>query len=125
MSKLTNEQKYKTAEERVKAFGEFCERNVCDKSCAALGTRNPNEVMTSDCMAYWLALESEEEKPEPCPFCGGKMQLMLEQNNDTHCLVCNGGCGYTTGAYASEVEAISWHNRVARAVRAARESEAK
>ena len=109
---MKNCEKYKTADERAKALRAFCNSNKTCKRCTLYDTIDDVRI----CAFHWLELEAEEEKPEPCPFCGGKMQLMFEQQNDAHCLVCYGGCGYTTGAYASEAEAISWNNRVARAV---------
>lgn len=113
MAKQTNEMRYKTAEDRVKAF--LAHRS--DKTSIVAVVANE--------FAHWLALEAENERLENCPFCHGKMQLMFEQNNNTHRLVCYGGCGYTTGAYASESEAISWLGRIARAVRAAKEGGVK
>lgn len=59
MDKVTNEQKYTTAEERVEAF--LAHRS--DKASIVAVVANE--------FAHWLALEAEE-KPEPCPFCGGK-----------------------------------------------------
>lgn len=54
---MTNEQKYKTTEERVKEF-------LSQREASSIATVVANEF------AHWLALEAEEE-PEPCPFCGG------------------------------------------------------
>ena len=123
MAKITNEQKYKTAEERVKAFGEFCDNNECKEGCAALCNRDPDKIMSCDCMAYWLALEAEE-KPDPCPFCGGDCRIETGFNYDN--VVSCTKCDYTSGGTHKDTEsnAIAAHNRVARAVRAARESEA-
>ena len=57
MAKHTNEQKFKTAEERVKAFEEFCKSRDCeDCSICKRITKD------SECWAHWLALEAEEEK---------------------------------------------------------------
>lgn len=118
---MTNEEKYTTPDERVKAFSEFCRRHNQDCSRDRCFTTSN----ATKCAFSWLTYDVEEEKPEPCPFCHGNMQSMVDQNNDTHCLVCYGGCGYTTGAYASEAEAVKWHNRVARAVKAYKESEVR
>lgn len=61
---MTNEEKYKTPEERNKAFHRFC-KSVNDCSVCPLG-----KVPNLRCPFAWLALEAEEEKPLPCPFCG-------------------------------------------------------
>ena len=53
---MLNQDKYKTAEERVRAF-------LTQREVSSIATVIANEF------AHWLALEAEEEKPEPCPFC--------------------------------------------------------
>ena len=53
---MLNQDKYKTAEERVGAF-------LTQREVSSIATVIANEF------AHWLALEAEEEKPEPCPFC--------------------------------------------------------
>lgn len=64
---MTNEQKYKTPEERAEAYTEFCVSKKCDEcECAKHGHKG-----ISLCEFRWLTLEAEEEKPLPCPFCGG------------------------------------------------------
>ena len=106
---MTNEQKYKTAEERFNAF---------HKKCGSCGVTICDRIKVINCLNNWLALEAEE-KPEPCPFCNGETEIVS----------CNGGiqvrcthCGYTSEGYreGKENEAISVHNRVARAVRTAK-----
>ena len=60
---MTNEQKYKTTEERFNAFYKkcgSCRVTICDR------------IKVINCFNNWLTLEAEEEKPKPCPFCGGK-----------------------------------------------------
>lgn len=69
---MLNQEKYKTPEERINAFNEWCFNRDC-KSCE-LKSRN-NFDSGAICRFYWLALEAEEEKPEPCPFCGGECLL--------------------------------------------------
>ena len=110
MAKITNEMRYKTAEDRVKAFGEFCDHNICDKSCAAYGNLT---CETSECMARWLSLEAEEEKPEPCPFCGKECRVLRGRIVSVSCSECN----YMSSGSTEEAEAIATHNRMARAVR--------
>lgn len=63
---MTNEQRYKTPEERAEAFSMFCISRKCDDcACAKQGKKG-----ISLCEFRWLALEAEEEKPLACPFCG-------------------------------------------------------
>ena len=62
---MLNQDKYKTAKERVKAFNEWCFNMECKK--CKLKANNFDEG--DGCRFYWLDLEAEEEKPEPCPFC--------------------------------------------------------
>ena len=60
---MTNEQKYKTTEERFNAFYKkcgSCRVTICDR------------IKVINCLNNWLTLEAEEEKTKPCPFCGGK-----------------------------------------------------
>lgn len=106
---MTNEQKYKTAEERFNAFY---------KKCCSCGVTICGHIKVINCLNNWLAIEAKEEKPEPCPFCNGKTEIVS----------CNGGiqvrcthCGYTSEGYreGKENEAIAAHNRVCRAVETA------
>ena len=105
---MNNEQKYKTAEERVMAF-------LTQREVSSIATVIANEF------AHWLALEAEEEKPEPCPFCGGECRTVVNQYED-HVVGCD-NCCYCSREFNSDSEAIAAHNRVARAVMAAKESE--
>lgn len=50
---MTNEQKYRTAEERVRAFDNFCSK----RACPACKIRNSNP--TSYCAFLWLSLEAK------------------------------------------------------------------
>ena len=65
---MLNQDKYKTPDERTDAFNEWCSNRDCE-SCELKPRKN--------CRFYWLALEAEEEKPEPCPFCGGETHINL------------------------------------------------
>ena len=122
MSKITNEQKYKTIDERVSAFHEWCNKQMC----------NHRDKCTSARCAYnWLALQAEEEKPEPCYGCGSPLTdfdiaYKSEQEGQYsgysyHCVKC----GFRTPYFRSKDELVAAHNRVARAVRAAMEREVK
>lgn len=67
---MTNEQKFKTPEERNEAFHRFC-ANVNDCSICPLG-KTPG----LRCPFAWLALEAKEELL-PCPFCGGDAEVVV------------------------------------------------
>ena len=99
---MTNEQKYKTAEERIKAF-------LSQREVSSIATVIANEF------AHWLALEVEEE-PEPCPFCGGTTEVITDELGyyGVSCIHCD----YTSERYRQYIYAIAAHNRVARAVEA-------
>ena len=64
---MTNEEKYKTPQERDRAFVRFCTERGCKECQCRRGGAN--------CHYVWLALEAEEEKPLPCPFCGGEAEI--------------------------------------------------
>ena len=105
---MTNEEKYKTAEERVKAF-------LAKREMSSIATLIANEF------AHWLALEVEEERPEPCPFCGAKCEVIGAINHRVKCTECN----YESTMDSDKGKVIAAHNRVCRAVRAYKESEVK
>ena len=121
--KVKNEQKFKTAEERVKAFGEFCKNEFCNQ-CNHLDCKlHKQGSAILHCYDGWLSLEADEEKPEPCPFCGNPCSVCASTHYE-HRIVCNNlECGYHSQAFPKESDAdlIAAHNRVARAVRAAKE----
>ena len=56
------------------------------------------------------------DKPEPCPFCGGETEIVTGSGYQVSCIHCN----YTSAGYRNKDDAISAHNRVARAVKAAK-----
>ena len=124
MANITNEMIYKTAEERVRAFVAYCNNK---KECDHDSVRR--DCPKLKCMMEWLALEADEEKPENCPFCGGETHNNLGhlKAGVVHYWVdcISPDCMYRSAHYTDEADAIAAHNRVARAVRAAREGEAK
>lgn len=101
---MTNEQKYKTTLERVNAY------------CASKGL-SPCTVGYALAVDYfgWLAIEAEDEKPAPCPFCGGETRPVHFAG--VSFVKCD--CGYTSPVAETEDAAIAAHNRVAKAVRQA------
>ena len=108
---MTNEQKYKTAEGRVKAF-------LTQREVSSIATVIANEF------AHWLALEAEEEKPEPCFYCGNKHLAITKDGNNLWSVSCT-ACLYESLHHMNRDTAIAAHNRVARAVRAAKKGDVK
>lgn len=107
---MKNADKFKTADERDEAFDRFCTVKKCNN--CELG----NSRVSINCSFAWLDLEAEEEKPLPCPFCGGETycsgQAIQCENED---YIYTNVYGYKN---ANEI--IAAHNRVAKAVKAAK-----
>lgn len=128
---MKNEEKYTTAEERVNAFRNHCNPIVgnCGTACKLTEPDKFGGFNTFECFANWLALEAEEEKPEPCPFCGGETHNNLGhlKAGVVHYWVdcISPDCMYRSAHYTDKDAAIAAHNRVARAVRAAEKGEVK
>ena len=101
---MTNEQKFTNAEERNAAYRAY----ITDFTKPIIG------------QFEWLALEAEEEKPEPCPFCGNKYLAITKDGNNLWSASCT-ACLYESRHHADRDTAIAAHNRVARAVMAAKE----
>ena len=117
---MTNEQKYKTADERNRAFNEWC----FNRDCESCKLRSHNSLGGVGCRFYWLALEAEEdEEPEPCPFCGGTTEVITDEQGyyGVSCI----HCGYTSERYRQSIYAIAAHNRVSRAVEAMKKGDVK
>lgn len=109
---MTNEQKYRTAEERVRAFLE----GISSSSVAAT---------VAEYFARWLALEAEEEKQKPCPSCKSTNILAVLKNECGEYYCECGNCGLRSSLCDTPEEAKGSYNRMARAVKAANESEVK
>ena len=76
------------------------------------------------------ALEADEEKPEPCPFCGKEVVVGFSENihkEKYRQVWCSDGerCGYECVMKKTEEEAIAAHNRVCRAVEAMKKGDVK
>lgn len=110
---MTNEEKYKTVEEHIKASSMLCDSQVSCPACL-MCDRNSN------CKIRWLALEAEEEKPMPCPFCGG---TVVKESGKLKCT--SPLCGYSILLDRDPNITIAVHNLVCRAVKAYKESEVK
>lgn len=85
---MTNEEKYKTAEERSEKFDDFCKSY---KKCYDCPCYNINHYY---CRFVWLSLDAESEpesKPvAPCPFCGG--ENLIRHRTFVSCVDCR-ACG--------------------------------
>lgn len=111
---MTNEQKYKTTEERVSKFQIFCNKQKWCTKCAAVN----NEGTRSSCAFHWLALESVEN-PKPCPFC--ESSCTVHKGVDMvrpHVSCDNEWCGYRSAEEPTIEDAIAAHNCVCHAVEA-------
>jgi Lar family restriction alleviation protein len=98
---MTNGEKFKTAEERRKAYDKYCEE--CKKEGFVL-----HNVLD------WLDLEYKAEL-KLCPFCGTEARLI--SGTEDHYVVCrNADCAAALVArsFSSEEEAIDAWNRRAR-----------
>lgn len=62
--RMTNRQKYKTAEEQVKAFRNYCTPVIgnCGKRCRLSKPDGNGGYDAMVCFAHWLDLEADEEK---------------------------------------------------------------
>lgn len=103
---MTNAQKYKTPEERIEAFAAFCEKQQSCEKCIKISTicRRYNGP---ECVFRWLELEAEEEKPLPCPFCGGEAHVI---DCTEPCVQCS-ECEVHTINYSDRFEAVAAWNR--------------
>lgn len=102
---MTNAEKFKTAEERQKAFMKFCS----NKSCSKCHIWREFKQITN-CKFIWLDIEYEET-PKPCPFCGHtEVDIVLSG--------CHGGfdacckdCGATVTAESKTMVIEKWNRR--------------
>ena len=101
---MTNAQKYKTVDERVDAFAAFCEKQQTCEKCLTISRRCPGP----ECAFRWLDLEAdEEEKPKPCPFCGGEAHVSDFSEPYVQCSKCEARTTYCNNRH----EAVSAWNR--------------
>lgn len=112
---MLNQDKYKTPDERNHAFKEWCSNRDCE-SCELKPRKN--------CSFYWLALEAEEEKPEPCFYCGNKYLAITKDENNRWSVSCT-ACLYESRHHENRDTAITAHNRVCRAVEAVKKGDVK
>ena len=81
---MTNQELYKTAESRRKAYNEFCDRHEC-VTCP-LSSKD-----YYDCQFDWLELPADVQL-KPCPFCGGEA-VIVELKKTHNCRLQNLLCG--------------------------------
>lgn len=104
---MTNAEKYKTAEERMKAYASFCKNH---RNCENYPAHT--ESVYPLCAFRWLELDAEKEEPLPCPCCGGKAYVYTYPLYNVQTVKC-GKCGASSGNYDTETEAIAaWNRRV-------------
>lgn len=102
---MTNGEKFKTIEERVKQFKKFC--NHACWECQLKEARD-----TIRCPFNWLNLEYEEEL-QPCPLCGHTDIRMRQYANTGVWYICCNGCGCRTGGNVVKDMAVEiWNGRV-------------
>ena len=108
---MTNEEKYKTTEERMDAFDAFCDQYKTCKDCHLFTVIRHGG--RSGCVFNWLALEAEEEKPLPCPFCGGEAEVVWPKPTDGVLVRCK-DCYSKSMLFGIKEEAIAAWNRRAK-----------
>lgn len=106
---MTNEEKYKTPEERAAAFRGYCDRHMGKFNGCTTGNCPLRTTSLRACQFAWLSLEAEEEKPLACPFCGDSCapECVSCRLHYVHCR----RCGATTKTFDTKAEAIAAWNR--------------
>ena len=106
---MTNEEKYKTPEERIEAFDRFCD---AESSCDNCPLRKELAISRSRCAVRWLALEAAEKKePMPCPFCGGvsvSSRWWISGFYYVQCVDCG---SMTKNCYTKDEAVAAWNRR--------------
>ena len=113
---MTNEQKYKTPDERNNAFNEWCFNSDCE-SCKL---KAHNFDGGDGCRFYWLALEAEEERGR-CEMSNRQetiADIVAEMMNESHAgdASCLEWVGSKIRGYADRIEAA--HQREVAELRA-------
>jgi len=110
---MTNEEKYKTPEDRLAAFREYCDRHREKFNGCTIGNCPLRTTSTRACQFFWLALEAEEDKPLPCPFCGGEAEvveasrLVMPRGTFVQCK----NCWAFVAGFKTKTDAIAAWNR--------------
>lgn len=107
---MTNEEKYNTPNERNGAFRDFCDSHHSCSDCAIYNMKGPRDP----CAFIWLTFEAEEEKPLPCPFCGGEAEVLegysvMPKGTFVQCK----NCWAFVAGFKTKTDAIAaWNRRV-------------
>ena len=110
---MTNEEKFKTPEERLAAFREYCDRHREKFNGCTIGNCPLRTTSTRACQFLWLALEAEEEKPLDCPFCGGECVAHHDDERVGYAVFCL-ECKANSRVYTTKADAIAAWNRRAK-----------
>ena len=103
---MTNEEKYRTPEDRAEACRKFCNSKQCNEcECAKDGRRR-----VSLCEFRWLDLEAKDEKLLACPFCGSTDVKVIRATISGHVVTCD-NCWAASRAEATRADAIAAWNR--------------
>lgn len=80
---MKNLEKYKTIYEASTAHENYCQKYGGDDFCTSNGCRA--------CLLRWLYQDEEAKKEElmPCPFCGGKAELINSVESWVECSECH------------------------------------
>ena len=100
---MTNEQKYKTAEERAKAFKKFCDNTQCSQ-CPYKGESR------LVCPMYWLADEYKEPEQD-LPFKVDVLDVVATDGKQTIAGCCD---KYNAKSLCNRLNAaaLAWHKRM-------------
>lgn len=110
---MRNEEKYRTTDERIRAFWRFCKGQEKKRGCLGCPTKGVPPYREK-CALTWLALEAKEQLL-PCPFCGGEACVgeacVVEYSGTKHAYIRCKDCMAITQVYNTEDEAIAAWNR--------------
>jgi Lar family restriction alleviation protein len=105
---MTNGEKIRTVEERIKHFNGFCTTRKCNIcKCTGKGT----SILR--CAFEWLELEYKEEL-NPCPFCGGESVVIssIHEGCEYHHVECKKCHGSSIGTILADESIAAWNRRV-------------
>lgn len=116
--KLTNFEKFKTAEDREKAFQKFCHNRACEE--CDLFVENESSIK---CAMRWLEREADQEAPLPCPCCGNVDMAKFDSVRNPETFIYCPSCGYHAPWEMNIDVAIARHNELCRKWGTAKPSE--
>lgn len=105
---MTNGERFKTVEERIKEFKKFCKERYCEGcSCKETPTGYTSPIR---CMLVWLDLEYKEEL-KPCPFCENANNLCVIDSDKGWYIVCGECCCRTDNKPSKDLAITAWNRR--------------